>query len=198
MLFFARRACSAARPLGALARVRLRERFTRGRGRGRAGFIAANRVHQLRRTARPRRRYCRRSGWRRRVRTGTSRVFGRRLGLMSFESSHIGMLRPCASRALIQRNRRRSAHSARLRNAANKEGLPLRAALPLSGRGPVARGVCLPLRIVSRRRIRSARLGPRQRRGSSSRMPATAAIDNETLDHLLSVVAWGHQCAAPN
>jgi hypothetical protein len=29
---------------------------------------------------------------------------------------------------------------------------------------------------------------PRLRRGSSSRMPATAAIDNETLDHLLSVV----------
>src|SRR5690606_9746164 len=29
---------------------------------------------------------------------------------------------------------------------------------------------------------------PHQRRGSSSRMPATAAIDNETLDHLLSFV----------
>src|SRR5215475_5466831 len=30
---------------------------------------------------------------------------------------------------------------------------------------------------------------PRQRLRSSSWMPATAAIDNETLDHLLSVVA---------
>jgi len=29
---------------------------------------------------------------------------------------------------------------------------------------------------------------PHLRRGSSSWMPATAAIDNETLDHLLSVV----------
>ena len=29
---------------------------------------------------------------------------------------------------------------------------------------------------------------PQQRQGPSSRMPATAAIDNETLDHLLSVV----------
>src|SRR5262249_20847817 len=32
------------------------------------------------------------------------------------------------------------------------------------------------------------RCGPPERQGSSSRMPATAAIDNETLDHLLSVV----------
>src|SRR6516165_4211977 len=32
------------------------------------------------------------------------------------------------------------------------------------------------------------RCGPPWREGSSSRMPAIAAIDNETLDHLLSVV----------
>lgn len=36
---------------------------------------------------------------------------------------------------------------------------------------------------------RTRRRGPRERRGSSSRMPATAAKDNETLDHLLSVVS---------
>jgi hypothetical protein len=35
------------------------------------------------------------------------------------------------------------------------------------------------------------RRGPPERRGSSSRMPAIAAIDNETLDHLLSVVDDG-------
>src|ERR1700689_694091 len=44
--------------------------------------------------------------------------------------------------------------------------------------------------------MRPPRRGPRQRRGSSSRMPATAAIDNETLDHLLSVVDEGLQYSA--
>jgi len=34
------------------------------------------------------------------------------------------------------------------------------------------------------------RCGPPSREGSSSRMPAIAAIDNETLDHLLSVAAY--------
>src|ERR1700687_2409115 len=41
------------------------------------------------------------------------------------------------------------------------------------------------MRLVSRL---IKRLGPPERQGSSSRMPATAAMDNETLDHLLSVV----------
>jgi hypothetical protein len=36
---------------------------------------------------------------------------------------------------------------------------------------------------------RGASSEPQPRRGSSSRMPAYAAIDNETLDHLLSVVS---------
>src|SRR4029453_425225 len=36
------------------------------------------------------------------------------------------------------------------------------------------------------RRVNS--LGPSKREGSSSRIPVIAAMDNETLDHLLSVV----------
>src|SRR5262249_58799529 len=41
--------------------------------------------------------------------------------------------------------------------------------------------------VVAGLRGRAMRQGPRTRRGSSS-VPATAARDNETLDHLLSVV----------
>ena len=58
----------------------------------------------------------------------------------------------------------------------NKEGPALRPALPLSSRGPAPQSEVTP----SVKRI------PRTNRGS--RVPATAAIDNETLDHLLSVV----------
>src|SRR5215471_1021762 len=58
------------------------------------------------------------------------------------------------------------------------------------GEGPPSRGgpsiVRPSVRLTPCRRTR--RRGPRERRGSSSRMPATAAKDNETLDHLLSVV----------
>src|SRR5579871_3449936 len=68
----------------------------------------------------------------------------------------------------------------------HKEGPPSRAALPLSSRGPVASAIVPPYAREPRWRIRPPRPEPRQRRGSSSRMPATAAIDNETLDHLLS------------
>jgi len=81
------------------------------------------------------------------------------------------------------------------RRAKRKEGPPARAALPLSGRGPVAKAIVCPSR-VSPMAVRPPRRGPRQRRGSSSRMPATAAIDNETLDHLLSVVNDGPQYRA--
>src|SRR5262249_842862 len=44
---------------------------------------------------------------------------------------------------------------------------------PRSGERTVTRDVTRP--------------GPRQRQDSSSRLPANTAIDNETLDHLLSV-----------
>src|SRR5262249_16307768 len=69
------------------------------------------------------------------------------------------------------------------------EGLPLRAALPLSSRGLAeALRLCKPRRKTVTVTSRGVSSEPRLRRGSSSRMPATAAIDNETLDHLLSVV----------
>ena len=69
----------------------------------------------------------------------------------------------------------------------SKEGPSSRTALPLSGRGPVtlAERPCASLPADGLGQLAK---GPRQRRGSSSDMPATAAIDNETLDHLLSVV----------
>jgi len=44
------------------------------------------------------------------------------------------------------------------------------------------------IRLNQRKHTVLRRCGPPERLGSSSRMPATAAIDNETLDHLLSVV----------
>ena len=52
----------------------------------------------------------------------------------------------------------------------------MRTTLPLSGRGPAPHAEVTP----------SVKRTPRENRGSS--LPATAAIDNETLDHLLSVV----------
>ena len=68
----------------------------------------------------------------------------------------------------------------------------MRAALPLSGRGPAfASGFWPSARTVTLFDV--TRREPRKRRGSSSWMPATAAIDNETLDHLLSVVDEGNQ-----
>src|SRR5262245_66443646 len=42
-------------------------------------------------------------------------------------------------------------------------------------------------RLNYRKDVVFRRPGPPRRQGSSSRMPATAAIDNETLDHLLSM-----------
>src|ERR1700745_1211085 len=44
------------------------------------------------------------------------------------------------------------------------------------------------IRLNQREHTAFRRCGPPERQGSSSRMPAIAAIDNETLDHLLSVV----------
>jgi hypothetical protein len=70
----------------------------------------------------------------------------------------------------------------------SKEGLPLRTAPPLSNR---VRQACRsrPARVAARRiTSHGASREPQSKRGSSPRMPATAAIDNETLDHLLSVV----------
>src|SRR5262245_56788352 len=59
------------------------------------------------------------------------------------------------------------------------------------GEGPPSRcgpSIVRPLvRLTPCRRTR--RRGPRERQGSSSRMPRTSAKDNETLDHLLSVVS---------
>ena len=43
------------------------------------------------------------------------------------------------------------------------------------------------VRLNYRKDVVFRRPGPPRRQGSSSRMPATAAIDNETLDHLLSM-----------
>src|SRR5262245_64396760 len=43
------------------------------------------------------------------------------------------------------------------------------------------------VRLNYRKDVVLRRPGPPRRQGSSSRMPATAAIDNETLDHLLSM-----------
>jgi len=62
--------------------------------------------------------------------------------------------------------------------AGKKKGRPLRAALPLSSRDPAN----------SRRIAVFRQSGPPLWEGSSSRVPPIAAIDNETLDHLLSVV----------
>src|SRR5690349_2124363 len=64
-------------------------------------------------------------------------------------------------------------------NRRNKqEGPPLRTALPLSNRSPDLGLFAPPLN----------RRSPRSSRGTSSQGSAHAAIDNETLDHLLSVV----------
>src|SRR3970282_633688 len=63
--------------------------------------------------------------------------------------------------------------------SAKKEGPPARAALPLS---TAARRDRLASRLMSTPR-------PHQRRASRSAEPATAGYDNETLDHLLSIVA---------
>ncbi len=99
---------------------------------------AADRRHQSRSTGRPGCWYRRGSGRRSGARTGFGFLFGRRRGLRLLGSDHQSTLPNAPSPALIQRKRRGPARSARLRSAANKEGLPLRAAPPLSGRGPVA------------------------------------------------------------
>src|SRR3990172_7661276 len=60
-----------------------------------------------------------------------------------------------------------------------KEGPPARAALPLS------------TAVLRDRHLTSLKPTPRphQRRASRAAEPATAGYDNETLDHLLSIVA---------
>ena len=65
-----------------------------------------------------------------------------------------------------------------LRLAPKEEGPPFRAAHPLSNRSPDIGQV--------RGDLKHRR--PRTSRGTSSQASAHAAIDNETLDHLLSVV----------
>src|SRR5262245_16660531 len=62
-------------------------------------------------------------------------------------------------------------------NASNEKGRP-------GGRPFHCRAV---VRLNYRKDVVFRRPGPPRRQGSSSRMPATAAIDNETLDHLLSM-----------
>src|SRR5262245_31271971 len=85
--------------------------------------------------------------------------------------------------------RERDRHQPQQKPTPKQEGPPSRTALPLSSRDPAEtrarRGFG---RIVT---SHVTRREPHSRRGSSSWMPATAAIDNETLDHLLSVVADG-------
>ena len=68
----------------------------------------------------------------------------------------------------------------------------MRTALPLSGRGPAE--ACAETSLAAWTvTYHVTRREPRKRRGSSSWMPATAAIDNETLDHLLSMSALSVQ-----
>jgi hypothetical protein len=95
---------------------------------------------------------------------------------------------PVGPARLIPASRRPPARTAPMRQApglpgraasGKQEGPPARAALPLSDRGPA--------RAETRALASCLRPGPRQRRRSSSRLPY-AANDNETLDHLLSVV----------
>src|SRR4029450_1170622 len=73
-----------------------------------------------------------------------------------------------------------AARSVRIASPRKQEGPPLGAALPLSIRDSARAGGFG--RLVTRR-------GPRTRPGSRWRCPAGAVEDNETLDHLLSVVA---------
>src|SRR5262245_3719336 len=63
-------------------------------------------------------------------------------------------------------------------NASNEKGRP-------GGRPFHCRAV---VRLNYRKDVVFRRPGPPRRQGSSSRMPATAAIDNETLDHLTKML----------
>src|SRR5215203_4418217 len=72
-------------------------------------------------------------------------------------------------------------HSSRQSIGENKEGLPLRTALPLSDRGPVLRS----LGCADHRDVAVTPRGPPRKRRSRSRKPTTAGYDNETLEHLI-------------
>jgi hypothetical protein len=72
---------------------------------------------------------------------------------------------------------RRGCRDLGISEASNGEGPP-------DGRPFHCRAV---VRLNYRKDVVFRRPGPPRRQGSSSRMPATAAIDNETLDHLLSM-----------